>query len=109
LDVQQQRPRVHEVKRVVGKAGRCGVRLDEFHRQAVLRGETPRRLHHPRRSVETNDPSVCTNPLGKQVDDAEDATAHVDHGAAGIDADKVKQLRCLLGVDLGLLDQVANL
>jgi hypothetical protein len=100
---------VHEVKRVVRKAGSCGVGLDELHRQTVLLGETPPRLHHPGFSVETNHPSARTNTVGQQVDDAEDATSHVDHSPAGVDPDKVKQLRRLLGVDLGLLDQVANL
>jgi hypothetical protein len=100
---------VHEIERVVGQAGRGGVRLDELDRQAMLLGESPPRVHHLCFSVQTNHPSVGTNPLGKQVGDAEDAAADVDRGAAGTDADQVKQLRRLLRVDLGLLDQVANL
>lgn len=43
------------------------------------------------------------------MEHAEDATADVDHSAASIEPEKIKQLRGLLGIDLGLLDQVANL
>jgi len=41
LHVQQQRPRVHEVKRAVGQTSRGRVRLDELDRQAALLGEPP--------------------------------------------------------------------
>ena len=98
---------MHEVEGMRRQAGRCRVRVDEIDDESVLLGEPPPRLHHLDFSVQTNHPSVCANPLGKQVDHTENATTDVDHRAARLDADQVKQFGRVLGVDLGLLDQVA--
>ena len=100
---------MHQIKRAIVKPGRGSVRLDELNRQIPLLGELARELEHPRLSIEADYAAGSADPLPEQMSDTEDATAHIDRCAAGVDPDQVQQLGCLLGVDLGLLDKVANL
>jgi hypothetical protein len=100
---------MHQIKRAIVKPSRGGVRLDELHRQIPLLGELARELEHPSLSIEADHAAGSADPLHEQTNDAEDATAHIDRGTPGVDADQVEELGCLRGIGLGLLDKVANL
>jgi hypothetical protein len=100
---------VRQIKRAIIKPSRGGVRLDELHPQIPPRGKFARELQHPRLAVESDHASVCADLLGEQMNDTEDAAAHIDRGGARVDADQGEQLRRLRGIDVGLHDMVAYL